>query len=429
MIAESVEWYSSALKAPVHCKQPAIGNREVRKGCPWDCGPCGFHANACHLPVFSVTNVCNMNCPICFTYNRPDAPYHMSRDELKSLLDRVIEGAGSVDLVNVTGGEPMLHPHIVSLLEECRRPEIGRVTVNSNGLLLAKDEAMCEKLAELGVYVILSFHTLRRAASVTLHGRDVVGVKRKALENLERFGVGTTLLNVMSRSVNEDEIGDIIALAGTHSVVRSITVQNMTFTGRGGGAFSPRHHLPLDGAARAIEEATRGEMRRDHFFPHPAAHPLCYSVAYYLKTNGGYRSFTDFVTVSQLRDMLVGGYLLRPTAETFETLRTALDRLWAEEADPSLLRELKGLLSRMYPPGSTVSEFERQRIAEESVLTVYVHAHMDEDTLDLARLVACPDQVPDSDGRMIPACAYNIFYRMQDERFYFDEAVEHGQCR
>ncbi len=30
-------------------------------------------------------------------------------------------------------------------------------------------------------------------------------------------------------------------------------------------------------------------------------------------------------------------------------------------------------------------------------------------TLDLARLVCCPDQVPDPDGRLIPACAYNLF--------------------
>jgi uncharacterized radical SAM superfamily Fe-S cluster-containing enzyme len=43
---------------------------------------------------------------------------------------------------------------------------------------------------------------------------------------------------------------------------------------------------------------------------------------------------------------------------------------------------------------------------------------MDEDTLDLARLVVCPDQVPDAEGRLVPACAYNLFYRMQDERFW-----------
>ena len=98
----------------------------MTKGCPWDCGPCGLHANACHLPVFSITNVCNMNCPICFTYNRPEVPYFMSREELRQLVDRVVERAGPLDLINITGGEPTLHPQILDMVDECRRPEIGR---------------------------------------------------------------------------------------------------------------------------------------------------------------------------------------------------------------------------------------------------------------------------------------------------------------
>jgi hypothetical protein len=30
----------------------------------------------------------------------------------------------------------------------------------------------------------------------------------------------------------------------------------------------------------------------------------------------------------------------------------------------------------------------------------------------------CPDLVPAEPGKMIPACTYNLIYRMQDERFY-----------
>ena len=48
---------------------------------------------------------------------------------------------------------------------------------------------------------------------------------------------------------------------------------------------------------------------------------------------------------------------------------------------------------------------------------------MDEDTLDLGRLCACPDQVPDPEGRLIPACSYNLFYRMRDPRFDWQRAL------
>jgi uncharacterized radical SAM superfamily Fe-S cluster-containing enzyme len=62
--------------------------------------------------------------------------------------------------------------------------------------------------------------------------------------------------------------------------------------------------------------------------------------------------------------------------------------------------------------------FERQRIAESAVRTVYIHAHMDEDTFDCSRAMMCPDLVPASPGRLIPGCTYNLFYRLQDERFH-----------
>lgn len=417
LIAETVEWYMERAGTPVHCEPYRLPGGEVRQGCPHDCGPCAFHANACHLPVFSITNACNMACPICFTYNRPDCAYHMSRGELKRLLDKVIDRCGPLDLINITGGEPTLHPELLSLLEECRRPEIGRVTVNSNGLRLAEDAALCEQLARLGVYIILSFDTFSPDRSRQIHGRDIVATKLKALENLQRFGIGTTLMNVMIRGVNDDEIGRIVDLAKAHPVVRSITVQTMTFTGQGGKDFGPRQHMPLDAAARAIETATGGEMKAEHFVPHARAHPLCYSVAYYLHGGGRYRSFTEFLSREQLRRMLQG-YLLKSDGEDGSEFREAIDQLWAQSADEQLLGQLKSLVSRLYPPGKALSAFERHRIAEEQILTVYLHSHMDEDTLDLGRLMVCPDQVPDPDGRMIPACAYNLFYRMRDERFY-----------
>ncbi len=417
-IADAVEWYLDRAATTVRCKPARSPGHAVCQGCPHDCGPCAFHANACHLPVFSVTNACNMDCPICFTYNRPDRKYFMTRAELGPLLDRLIERAGPFDLINITGGEPTLHPDLVELLQECRRPAIGRVTVNSNGLRLATDEELCRALADLGVYVILSFDTFRSDRSLKVHGRDVVNLKLQALENLQRFGIGTTLLNVMIRGVNEDEIGAVIELARTHSVVRSVTIQTMTFTGKGGKHFKPREPMPLDGAAQAIESATQGAMRRSDFFPHAGAHPLCYSVAYYLKHNGTCRSLTDFLTVEEFRQMLGHGYLLQPGDDSEGVFRAAVDRLWAADDKPDLLPIIRDLVQRIYPPGQPLTPPKRQAIAEESLLAVYIHSHMDEDTLDLARLVVCPDQVPDPDGRLIPACAYNLFYREKDPRFW-----------
>jgi 7,8-dihydro-6-hydroxymethylpterin dimethyltransferase len=427
-IADAVEWYLDRTATTVRCKSALLPGTEVSEGCPRDCGPCAAHANACHLPVFSVTNACNMACPICFTYNRADQKYFMTREELRLLLDKLIARTGPLDVINITGGEPTLHPDILGLLRECHRPEIGRITMNSNGLRLADDEEFCRALADLGVYVVLSFDTFRSDRAQQIHGRDVVADKRRALENLQRFGIGTTLLNVMIAGLNDDEIGDVIKLAKDHPVVRSVTVQTITFTGKGGGSFLPRKPMPLDGAAMAIEKTTRQAMRVGDFFAHTAAHPLCYSVAYYLKDGETCRSLTEFFTVTELRGMLAGGYLLQPGTDGQELFHRAIDRLWFEGDQQNLLPAVRRLVERMYPPSGSLSPAQRQAAAEQSLLAVYLHAHMDEDTLDLARLAVCPDQVPDPEGRLIPACAYNLFYREKDPRFWLGAPAPSPAC-
>jgi len=211
----------------------------------------------------------------------------------------------------------------------------------------------------------------------------------------------------------------VIVLARSHPVVRSVTVQTMTFTGKGGRSFQPRNPMPLDGAANAIERTTNGAMRARDFFPHAGAHPLCYSVAYYLKDGDRFRSLTGFFTVAELRDMLKNGYLLQPGDDGHELFRQAIDRRWAAGDAENLLPAIRRLVGRMYPAGRTFSSAERQGIAEENLLAVYLHAHMDEDTFDVGRVAVCPDQVPDPKGRLIPACAYNLFYRENDLRFWY----------
>ncbi|MBI3039404.1 radical SAM protein [bacterium] len=421
IIAESFDWYAKVSNTVIKTRPPAKEGNPVRLGCPFDCGPCAFHASACNLPVFSITNACDLSCPICFTYNRPDRLYHMKREEMRALLDRLLDRTGSVDLVNLTGGEPTMHPNLLELIAEASRPEIGRVTVNSNGLRLAREPELCKSLAETGAYVILSFDTLDPDTSKKIHGKDLVEIKRKALENLQNAGVGTTLLHVMISGVNEKEFGGILDLALSHDVVRSITVQTMTFTGHGGKNFNPRSHIPLDQAARFIEEATHGKVGKNFFRSLPAAHPLCYQVAYAFKWKGIIHDFSELFEPNEIQRLLGNGYLMRPSDESEAIFRTALDRLWAKGGNENLLDGFKSTIRELYPSkGDVPTISERQRIGERNVLTVYLHAHMDEDNFDVARVSTCPDQVPDPEGRLIPACTYNLFYRMKDPRFWND---------
>ena len=421
LVAETLPWYIDALQAPAAARPPAFVLPERSAQCPQACGPCAFHGQACHLPVFSITNACDLRCPICFTYNRADASYFMPPDEFARHIDFVVQATGGVDLVNITGGEPTLHPQLLDLLRLARRPEIGRITVNSNGLTLARRPELAEQLAELGAYVILSLDTLDPETSVRLHGRDITQAKQAALRNLERAGVPTTVLMVLVGGVNEGELGAILDLALDRPFVRSLTIQTMTYTGQGGGNFLPRRHIPVEGVERRIEEATGGRIGRAHFQPLPTAHPLCYGVSYLLLDDTGQaHPMAGLLSREAIARHLAQGYLLQPTPELEDELREGIDRLWSEGERPELLRALKQMLSDLYPPGQPLSVHERQRRAEGRVKTIYVHAHMDEDTFEVGRAMRCPDQVPVHAERLVGACAYNLFYRMHDQRFWVE---------
>lgn len=426
LIAEDAARYLDLVRAPGRHRPPTHPSKPSRSGCPLDCGLCSFHVQACNLPVVSITNACDLECPICFTFNRKDRTYFMSPEELGRTVDWIVGSCGPVDLINITGGEPGLHPRLPEMLDRCRRPEIGRITMNTNGLELARDRGLAQELAGRNVYAVLSFNTHEGATSRAIHGRDIVPVKMQALEILKRHAVPTTLLNVMIRDVNDHEIGRVIETAMREDFIRSVTVQTMTYTGSGGRTFGPRAHLPVDGVLDRIERQTSGAIRKSDFIPLPSAHPLCYAVTMLLTDGGGaYVPLVRTIAPAVLRKILENGYLPHPEETFVGAANRAITELWARPDrsadDDRFLKIARKVLDETYPAGVTLTAHQRQARAEKHIKTIYVHAHMDEDTFDVDRARRCGDLVPDRPGSLIPACTYNLFYRQKDDRYWKDD--------
>ena len=417
-IAADKDWYLRHVLAARPDASPIPFAAPPTRGCPHDCGPCTWHASRCQLPVLSITNSCDLRCPICFTYNRPDRVFHMSPEEMSRTVDWIIESSGPVDLINITGGEPTRHPQLLEILRVCQRPEIGRITMNSNGLRLADDIDLCHQLAELDVCVVLSFNTFDGEISRQLHGRDLVATKLKAIDNLTRAGVRMTLLNVLIRDTNESALAGLFDLMRGNDNILSLTVQTMTYTGQGGGAWAQRKHIPVDQATRIVCEQSGGMLRVEDFNPRPSTHPLCYALSYMVKADDAFLPFARFASPEKIASLLESSYLIRLGDEE-RFFREVIDDLYARGETESLA-VFRKLTETLYPAGQPVSEFQRQRLAESAIRTVYIHAHMDEDTFDASRAMQCTDLVPAGEGKLIPACTYNLFYRQQDERFYVD---------
>lgn len=416
-IAAHYQWYSQRM-AMLPNVSAVKKNNPSQRGCPLDCGLCQWHTNSLKLPVFSITNDCNLDCPKCFTFNRPDKKYFKSVKETRQIIDHIVTQSGGVQLINLTGGEPTLHPRLFDILAACKHKEIQRITMNTNGLRLARDKKLALAVKEAGVQLVLSLDTLNPETSRMIHGQDITRQKLKALEVLETLDIPTTILSVCIKGVNQQETAGIVQKYIKKDFVKSITIQNMTFTGKKGSQFKPREHITIDEVEDLLcreEEFSQGD-----FFPLGSYHPLCYSVAYYVVCRERLFSLTRVLGQDVLRTISRDSYLLDPARDFSREFLDGLNQLWAEGVGEDMIMELKQLVSRIYPPDRRISLKERSALVEKNVKMICIHPHMDEDNFDLDRVSRCGDLVPDENGTMIPACSYNLLYRQKDPRFWLD---------
>ena len=421
LISSSVDWYLDALSFVAPHTPPRTVAKEVRQGCPFDCGPCSSHQQKVYLPVIPITSACNLDCPICYTINKNEDPHQLSLEAMQGILDHLAREHDDLDIINFTGGEPTLHPQLPEILRMCREAGIRRLTVSTNGLRL-KDEAYVEVLAEAGIRVVLSLDSFEREVDLALLGADTTRLKLEVIDLLEKHDVPTTILPAVALGLNDREVPRLFELVVSRPHLLSLELHTLCFTGQGGVGFGRDARITVPDLHARIEEASQGRITPADFVPSPLAHPHCYSICYMLVLDdGGYVPFTRLMSRQTLFELLQDSLYIEPRARLEAVFRDMIDDLWADpdrlpEAD-QVLATLKRLLRQMFPPRGDVSLDERRRIAERSCKAVYIHSHMDEESFDVSRIMKCCVGVPEPDGTNIPTCSYNVLYRERDPRF------------
>jgi tetraether lipid synthase len=423
-LSTSAAWYEATRAIAQHRVGPRVNKRPIELGCPFDCGPCEAHGQKVRLPVVTITSACNLDCPICYVHNKNDDAYHMSRADFARILGHLRDDhGGELDIVNITGGEPTLHPELLDFIAAAKAEGIHRVTVCSNGLKLVKDEALVAALAALDARVALSFDSFEDDADYALQGAHLVATKLRCLDLLERHGVATTLIPVMTRGVNDHEVGRLIAEGLARTNVRHLEIHTITYTGQGGRSFDRAGRISMLEVLERIEDTTGGLLRVDDFVPSPCAHPLCYQIAYLLvdPDGGPPIPFTRFMSRDDLYQALSDRLYMEPTPALEAVMHATIDRLWAEaDGDPASERTLallKQMLLAMFPSDRAITRHQAMAAGERAVKAVYVHSHRDEDTFDVERAMDCCDSNCYADGTTIPVCNSNVLFRDKEPRF------------
>jgi 7,8-dihydro-6-hydroxymethylpterin dimethyltransferase len=402
LLADDAAYYKLAreayLKPP---DQPRHHNTPARYGCPYDCGLCPEHEQHSCVSVVEVTDHCNLRCPTCYAGSGPERTRHRSLDEIERMFDAIVRNEGEADVVQLSGGEPTLHPQFFEILERARARPFRHLMVNTNGLRIASDPAFAERLASYGpgLELYLQFDSLERAPLELLRGEDLRRVRDKALARLNELNLSTTLVVTLRKGVNDGEIGRIVEHALAQPCVRGVTLQPVQDAGRNEGFDPARDRLTLTAVRRALLAQTTLFSPED-VIPVPC-HPDSLAMAYGLKQGGRLVPLTSLIERSVLLDAGANSIVF----ERDEALKQKLFALFSTGHSPaSSTRSLSDLLCCF--PDLKVPELRYDQL-----FRVLIVQFMDVHGFDERSVKKSCVHMATPDGKLIPFDTYNLFYR------------------
>ena len=428
LIADDVDYYRRCrevfIKAP---EMPQHWNTAVKYGCPYDCGLCPEHEQHSCLSLLEITDVCNLNCPICYASSGTHRTTHRPLEQVERMLDMIVRNEMEPDIVQISGGEPTLHPEFFPILDAAKRRPIKHLMVNTNGVRIATEPGFAERLAEYmpKFELYLQFDSLERGPLLQLRGADLRNVRQKALERLNALGISTTLVVTVERGVNDGELGAIVDFALQQSCVRGVTFQPVQQAGRLGGYEATAHRLTLTEVRRRILEQT-GVFKPEDLIPVPC-HPDSLAMGYALKLAGGVTPLTSMIppevlingaanTIIYEQDAAVRAHV----AEHPEVLAKAvgnpikdgLFKLFSTNHSPqsqaSTLKELLCCLPQLVTP---------KELTYKNLFRVLIVQFIDADSFDLRSIRKTCIHIAHPDAeRLIPFDTYNLFYRDELEQ-------------
>jgi uncharacterized radical SAM superfamily Fe-S cluster-containing enzyme len=382
--------------------KPLAFQSRTEFGCPYDCGLCPDHEQHSCLALIEINDHCNLTCPVCFAGSSPQRTTHLPLSTIERMLDALVASEGEPDLLQISGGEPTLHPDFFAILDAARARPIRHVMINTNGILLAQDPDFCARLAERrrGLEVYLQFDSLARDALLDLRGADLRRIRQQALENLERHGISTTLVVTVKRGVNDREVGAIVKHALTWRCVRGVTFQPVQDVGRNDDFDAKRNRIVLSEIRRRVIEDS-GVFGDADMIPLPC-NPETISIGYGLRNGERVLPVTSMLS----REDLVA---VMPNTINFEkqpVLQQKFVELFSLSSGalnaPERLAEFLCCLPKATVPAG---------LSYENVFRVAIVQFMDRFGFCLGGVKRSCIHFVTPAGTIIPFDTYNLFYR------------------
>jgi hypothetical protein len=409
LIADDIDYYKQCQEFIKPGDMPRRFNTPIKYGCPYDCGLCPDHEQHSCLTLVEVSDRCNLSCPICYAdsgteeFSHTNQPrHHRSLDVIEQMLDNIVANEGEPDIVQISGGEPTIHPEFFQILDLTKKKPIKHLMINTNGLRIARDRAFCEQLSRYmpGIEIYLQFDSFEEKALRELRGADLRKVREQAIAHLNEFNISTTLVATVKKGLNDHEIGKIIEYALQQKCVRGVTFQPIQAAGRLENFDPKRDRYTLTEVRRAILNQSPYFQPKD-ILPVPC-HPDCLAMVYALKVNRQVIPLTGLLDLTAFLNAMPNSVLY----EQNEDLKRKIFKLFSTNHSPdSSATTLKQLLCCLplipVPTGITY----------ENVFRVVIMQFLDPLNFDVRSVKRSCIHIAHPDGRIIPFDTYNMFYR------------------
>jgi uncharacterized radical SAM superfamily Fe-S cluster-containing enzyme len=409
LIATDIEYYKNCRNYAKRSEMPLKFNSTTNFGCPYDCGLCADHEQHSCLTVIEITDRCNLACPTCYAMSSPHYGRHRTVEEIEQMLDVIVENEGEPDVVQISGGEPTVHPRFFDILDIAKKKPIKHLMLNTNGIRIAKDEQFVQRLASYmpDFEIYLQFDSFEKEALEQLRGEDLREVRMKAIANLNKYNLSTTLVVTLQKGLNTHEIGKIIEYALQQPCIRGVTFQPTQQAGRLENFNPATDRYTLTEVRSAILEQTDIFTPQD-LLPVPC-NPDALVMGYALKLNGNVFPLTRMINPNDLLDNSKNTIIY----EQDEQLKMHLLHMFStgnsvEKADEHL-KSIMCCLPDIDAPG----------LGYDNLFRIIIMNFIDAQNFDVRAIKKSCVHIVNKDMQIIPFETMNLFYR-DDKAAYLE---------